>query len=126
MAHIITAVKGQEADLVTVRTALLSVSDKTGLVELGIALAARGVVVSRRARSIPQLQHACASHYDSALYKQSSSTDVIVCHLALLAQLAAMKNFDGAAAAQLTCTHHNCSSCQQAEPQSRCATLGSP
>lgn len=41
----ITAVKGSEADHVTVRTALLSVSDKDGLLSLGAALAARGVKV---------------------------------------------------------------------------------
>ena len=43
MAHVITAVKGAEADHVAIKTALLSVSDKAGLVELGAALAARGV-----------------------------------------------------------------------------------
>ena len=45
MAHVITAVKGAEADLVPIKTALLSVSDKTGLIDLGKALAARGVKV---------------------------------------------------------------------------------
>ena len=45
MAHVITAVKGADRDLVPVRTALLSVSDKTGLIDLGRALAARGVLV---------------------------------------------------------------------------------
>jgi hypothetical protein len=50
MAHVITAVKGAEADLVPIRTALLSVSDKTGLLELGKALADRGVLVRRAAR----------------------------------------------------------------------------
>jgi hypothetical protein len=45
MAHVITAVKGAEADLVPIRTALLSVSDKTGLLELGKALVDRGVLV---------------------------------------------------------------------------------
>jgi phosphoribosylaminoimidazolecarboxamide formyltransferase / IMP cyclohydrolase len=43
MAHIITAVKGSDADLVKITTALLSVSDKTGLIELGKELSARGV-----------------------------------------------------------------------------------
>jgi phosphoribosylaminoimidazolecarboxamide formyltransferase/IMP cyclohydrolase len=43
MAHIITAVKGSTADLRTIKTALLSVSDKRGLVELGSELASRGV-----------------------------------------------------------------------------------
>jgi hypothetical protein len=43
MAHIITAVKGSSADLRTIKTALLSVSDKRGLVELGKELASRGV-----------------------------------------------------------------------------------
>ena len=38
MAHIITAVKGADADLVPVKTALLSVSDKAGLVDLGRTL----------------------------------------------------------------------------------------
>ena len=50
MAHVITAVVGSSADKVPIRTALLSVSDKAGLVELGKALASRGVLV-RRARS---------------------------------------------------------------------------
>ena len=45
MAHVITAVKGAEADHVAIKTALLSVSDKAGLVELGAALAARGVTL---------------------------------------------------------------------------------
>ena len=43
MAHTLGAVTGVSKDLVPVRTALLSVSDKTGLVELASALAARGV-----------------------------------------------------------------------------------
>ena len=43
MAHTLSSVTGSAADLVPVRTALLSVSDKTGLVELAQALAARGV-----------------------------------------------------------------------------------
>lgn len=45
MAHVITAVKGADRDLVPVRTALLSVSDKAGLVDFGRALSARGVLV---------------------------------------------------------------------------------
>ncbi len=36
--HIITSVAGSSADMVAVKTALLSVSDKTGLVELATAL----------------------------------------------------------------------------------------
>jgi hypothetical protein len=44
--HIITAAKGADADHVQIKTALLSVSDKTGLVDLGKALAARGVKAS--------------------------------------------------------------------------------
>lgn len=44
-AHVITAVKGAEADHVPIKTALLSVSDKAGLVDLGKALGARGVKV---------------------------------------------------------------------------------
>ena len=43
MAHTLGAVTGTSADLVSVRAALLSVSDKSGLVELASALAARGV-----------------------------------------------------------------------------------
>jgi phosphoribosylaminoimidazolecarboxamide formyltransferase/IMP cyclohydrolase len=38
MAHVITSVVGSCADLVQVKTALLSVSDKTGLIELATAL----------------------------------------------------------------------------------------
>jgi hypothetical protein len=45
MAHTITAVQGSTADLVTARTALLSVSDKTGLIPLGQAFAAAGVKI---------------------------------------------------------------------------------
>ncbi len=45
MAHIITAVTGSTADVVTIKTALLSVSDKSGLVPFASALAARGVVL---------------------------------------------------------------------------------
>jgi len=43
MAHTLGAVTGASTDLVPVRAALLSVSDKGGLVELATALAARGV-----------------------------------------------------------------------------------
>ena len=40
MAHVITAVQGATADFVPIRTALLSVSDKSGLVEFATALSA--------------------------------------------------------------------------------------
>jgi AICAR transformylase/IMP cyclohydrolase PurH len=53
---VITAVKGSEADHVTVRTALLSVSDKEGLVQLGAALAARGVTVRARVGGWPPVR----------------------------------------------------------------------
>jgi phosphoribosylaminoimidazolecarboxamide formyltransferase / IMP cyclohydrolase len=43
MAHVITAVAGAEVDLVKVNRALLSVSDKTGLVELAVFLSGLGV-----------------------------------------------------------------------------------
>jgi len=43
MASIIGKIGGTAADVVPIRRALLSVSDKTGLVELGRALAAHGV-----------------------------------------------------------------------------------
>jgi phosphoribosylaminoimidazolecarboxamide formyltransferase/IMP cyclohydrolase len=43
MAHVITAVQGASADQVKARTALLSVSDKTGLIPLGHVLAEAGV-----------------------------------------------------------------------------------
>lgn len=43
MAHIITKVEGAQADLVKAKTALLSVSDKSGLIVLGQTLAASGV-----------------------------------------------------------------------------------
>ena len=45
MAHVISAVKGGDADHVPIKTALLSVSDKAGLVELGSELASRGVLL---------------------------------------------------------------------------------
>ena len=41
--HIITSVAGSDADVVPIRTALLSVSDKTGLVPFASALAGFGV-----------------------------------------------------------------------------------
>lgn len=43
MAHVITAVEGAEVDLYKVKRALLSVSDKTGLLELATFLASQGV-----------------------------------------------------------------------------------
>jgi hypothetical protein len=45
MAHIISAVKGSSVDQVKIKTALLSVSDKTGLIELTKTLVAGGVKV---------------------------------------------------------------------------------
>ncbi len=45
MAHTITAVQGSTADLVQAHTALLSVSDKTGLIPLGQAFAAAGIKI---------------------------------------------------------------------------------
>ena len=42
-AHIIGSIGGTQADSVPIKRALLSVSDKTGLVELGKALAAKNV-----------------------------------------------------------------------------------
>ena len=42
-AHIIGSIGGTQADSVPIKRALLSVSDKTGLVELGKALAAKKV-----------------------------------------------------------------------------------
>jgi|APCry1669190591_1035303.scaffolds.fasta_scaffold202228_2 hypothetical protein len=46
MAHVISAVKGSENDLQKISTALLSVSDKSGLVDLGTFLHGLGVKVS--------------------------------------------------------------------------------
>lgn len=43
MAHIITALSGDVADQCKVKRALLSVSDKTGLIELVTFLASQGV-----------------------------------------------------------------------------------
>jgi|AntAceMinimDraft_1070359.scaffolds.fasta_scaffold246630_1 hypothetical protein len=43
MAHIITALAGDVADQCKVKRALLSVSDKTGLIELVTFLASQGV-----------------------------------------------------------------------------------
>lgn len=43
MAHILTSVSGSQADLIPVRRALLSVSDKTGLLDIARALADFGV-----------------------------------------------------------------------------------
>ena len=43
MAHVITAVQGAEVDLYKVKRALLSVSDKTGMIELATFLAGQGV-----------------------------------------------------------------------------------
>lgn len=45
MAHVLTAVSGVIADVVPIKTALLSVSDKTGLLPLAQALQARGVKI---------------------------------------------------------------------------------
>ena len=45
MAHVLTAVVGAGVDKVPVKTALLSVSDKTGLAEVAAALHARGVLL---------------------------------------------------------------------------------
>ena len=58
MAHVITAVKGDDADLVTIKTALLSVSDKTGLAELGAELARCGVLVRQPAARPSLCTHA--------------------------------------------------------------------
>jgi phosphoribosylaminoimidazolecarboxamide formyltransferase/IMP cyclohydrolase len=43
MAHIIHSVKGSHIDLVTVKRALLSVSDKSGLLDLAKSLQSYGV-----------------------------------------------------------------------------------
>jgi phosphoribosylaminoimidazolecarboxamide formyltransferase/IMP cyclohydrolase len=43
MAHVITAVEGAEVDMYKVKRALLSVSDKTGLLELATFLVGQGV-----------------------------------------------------------------------------------
>jgi phosphoribosylaminoimidazolecarboxamide formyltransferase/IMP cyclohydrolase len=43
MAHILTAVTGDQVDVVPVTRALISVSDKTGIVELATFLASKGV-----------------------------------------------------------------------------------
>lgn len=45
MAHVLSAVVGAGVDKVPVKTALLSVSDKTGLAEVATALHARGVLL---------------------------------------------------------------------------------
>ena len=42
-AHTIASIAGDQVDVVPIRRALLSVSDKTGLVELAKALAAKDV-----------------------------------------------------------------------------------
>ena len=43
MAHIISSIAGTQADLCKVKRALLSVSDKEGLIELATFLASMGV-----------------------------------------------------------------------------------
>jgi hypothetical protein len=45
MAHTLAAVTGTGADAIPARVALLSVSDKTGLIPLAAGLAARGVTL---------------------------------------------------------------------------------
>ena len=44
-SHIISSVSGSDSDVVLIKTALLSVSDKTGLVEFAKALSARNIVL---------------------------------------------------------------------------------
>lgn len=43
MAHILSSVQGANADVIPIRRALLSVSDKTGLLELATFLHEHGV-----------------------------------------------------------------------------------
>lgn len=94
--HIITAAKGADADHVQIKTALLSVSDKTGLVDLGKALATRGVKASVCARPptaaarygvrvaararLPRLRHAVpCEQYASYLWDTAPSCAQAAC-----------------------------------------------
>jgi phosphoribosylaminoimidazolecarboxamide formyltransferase / IMP cyclohydrolase len=45
MSHIITSVVGSVNDVVQIKTALLSVSDKTGLIPFALSLSTRGITL---------------------------------------------------------------------------------
>ena len=49
-AHVISAIGGTQVDAVPIRRALISVSDKTGIVDLAKALDAKGKFSFRTAR----------------------------------------------------------------------------
>ncbi|OQR92074.1 bifunctional purine biosynthesis protein PURH [Achlya hypogyna] len=71
MAHIITAVASASVDIVPVRRALLSVSDKTGLVDLAKYLAAQGVELLSTGGTAKAIRDAGLPVIDVSEYTQS-------------------------------------------------------
>ncbi|KAF0775126.1 hypothetical protein AaE_001177, partial [Aphanomyces astaci] len=71
MAHIITAVASQITDVVPIRRALLSVSDKTGLVELAAFLAGQGIELLSTGGTAKAMRDAGLSVIDVSEYTES-------------------------------------------------------
>ncbi|CAK4543075.1 unnamed protein product [Aphanomyces euteiches] len=71
MAHIITAVASQVKDIVPIRRALLSVSDKTGLVELATFLAGHGIEILSTGGTAKAMRDAGLTVVDVSAYTES-------------------------------------------------------
>ncbi|KAG9410198.1 hypothetical protein AC1031_018227 [Aphanomyces cochlioides] len=71
MAHIITAVASQVKDIVPIRRALLSVSDKTGLVELATFLAGHGIELLSTGGTAKAMRDAGLTVVDVSAYTES-------------------------------------------------------
>jgi len=71
MAHIIHSVSGSQVDLYPIRRALLSVSDKTNLIELATALQKFGVQLLSTGGTAKSLRDAGFTVTDVSEYTQS-------------------------------------------------------
>ncbi len=70
-AHILTSVQGSQSDLVQIKRALLSVSDKTGLIELAKCLASHGVQLLSTGGTAKSMRDAGLSVMDVSEYTGS-------------------------------------------------------
>mmetsp|Transcript_29326 Transcript_29326/g.45014 ORF Transcript_29326/g.45014 Transcript_29326/m.45014 type:complete len:614 (+) Transcript_29326:23-1864(+) len=71
MAHILTAVEGTQADIVPVTRALISVSDKTGIVEFATYLASQNVELLSTGGTAKKLREAGLTVIDVSDYTKS-------------------------------------------------------
>ena len=71
MAHILGAIEGEAADFIPIRRCLISVSDKTGIIDLCSALSARGVEILSTGGTAKHIKNAGMNVIDVSDYTGS-------------------------------------------------------